>query len=59
MGHRSNYDWRLFVTSPMAFTGVRTHDSVCYFLYHPTIQFRADFEYLIIPRIACLVVVLL
>jgi len=27
LGHRSNYDWMLFLTSLMAFTGVRTHDS--------------------------------
>jgi len=28
MRHRSNYDWMLFLTSPMAFVGVRTHDFV-------------------------------
>jgi len=28
MWHRSNYDWILFLTSPMAFTGVPTHDFV-------------------------------
>jgi len=26
--HRNNYDWMLFLTSPMAFTGDKTHDFV-------------------------------
>jgi len=26
MWHRSNHDWMLFLISPMAFTGLRTHD---------------------------------
>jgi len=28
MGHQSNYDQMLFLTSPMALTGVETHDFV-------------------------------
>jgi len=28
MRHRSNYDWMLFLTSPMAFFRARTHDLV-------------------------------
>jgi len=28
MRHRSNYDWMLFLTSPMAFVKVQTHDFV-------------------------------
>jgi len=28
MGQRSNYDWMLFLTSPMAFVRAQTHDSV-------------------------------
>jgi len=28
MRHRSNYDWMLFLTSPMAVTGVQTHEFV-------------------------------
>jgi len=28
MRYRSNYDWMVFLTSPMAFTGVQTHDFV-------------------------------
>jgi len=28
MEHRCNYDWMLFLISPMVFTGVRTHDFV-------------------------------
>jgi len=28
MRYRSNYDWMLFLTSPMAFVGVRAHDFV-------------------------------
>jgi len=28
MWHMSNYDWMLFLTSPMAFTGDQTHDFV-------------------------------
>jgi len=28
MGHRSNYDWMLFLTSPIAFVWAQTHDLV-------------------------------
>jgi len=28
MRHRSNYDWMLFLTSPMVFVVVLTHDLV-------------------------------
>jgi len=28
MRHRSNYDWMLFLTSPIAFVRVLTHDFV-------------------------------
>jgi len=28
MRHRNNYDWMLFLTSPMAFVGARTHNFV-------------------------------
>jgi len=28
MRHKSNYDWMLFLTSPMAFVEIRTHDFV-------------------------------
>lgn len=28
MGNRGNYDWMSFLTSPRAFTGVQTNDSV-------------------------------
>jgi len=28
MRHKSNYDWMLFLTSPMAFVWARTHDFV-------------------------------
>jgi len=28
MGHKSKYDWMLFLISQMAFTGNRTHDFV-------------------------------